>query len=892
MFLAVACLLSLYQPLTVGSLKCESVVDPMNVDVQRPNLSWVISSNEEGQRQTAFQVLVSSSRQKLDANKGDLWDTGRDPSSATLEVPYKGKDLTSAEQVFWKVRTWDAHNKVSSWSEPGTWTMGLLKPSDWHTKWIGATAEGAKAVTLFFRKQFHVSKSIRRALVFASGLGQYEMWLNGKKVGEDWLTPGWTQYAKTVLADSYDVTSLLKPGANVAAIHVGNGMYDMSLDKRGGQQNNSLGTKKTVCQLMVEFNDGTHQTFGTDASWRWTPSPETYSGVYGGEDWDARKDPYGWKLTGYDDHNWKVCEEVSPPSGLLRGLTHANPPLRLIETRSPVKQTSPRPNTLVLDLGQNSPYVPKFTVQGEAGTTIRFYPAERLNADGTVDQQTMRAGKFTSYTLAGGTAETWHPSFWYVGARYWQVIATDPSGKSIDPKPILTRFVGLLVHADVKPAGVFSCSNKLFNQTHDLIWWAMCSNFASVISDCPHREKSGWLEEDHLVGPGLMYAFDMGPMFRKVVQDMTDTQLPNGMVPTMAPEYFLYDGGFRDSVEWGGSYLLLPVMMQEWYGKQGIVAEHYDAMKRYVDYLGTKANNGILSNGLGDWDGGGTDPRTPVGITDTAYYFRLTKSLAGFAKSLGKKEDVSQYLALAEQIRLSFLHEFFDPSTGKVGKGSQSSQATALDFDMIDPADQAKAFDQLLADVAEHHYQVSCGEVGHPSLLHVLTRFGRSDIVAKIHLQTEKRGYGYQIKLGMTTLTESWDAAPNSYNHFMLGHLMEWLYGDLVGIRPDPTGSAFSKVFIKPHPVPGVTWAQGSYDSVRGWVSSQWKLSGDRFHMAVTVPPNTSATIYVPTKAGGTVRLTYPKSKAFGVYVSQRPEEGYEPIHVTSGQFVFDSSIR
>jgi hypothetical protein len=315
-------------------------------------------------------------------------------------------------------------------------------------------------------------------------------------------------------------------------------------------------------------------------------------------------------------------------------------------------------------------------------------------------------------------------------------------------------------------------------------------------------------------------------------------------------------------------------------------------MKRYIDYLGTKANKGILSNGLGDWDGSGTDPRTPVGITDTAYYFYLVKTLASFAHSLGKTSDETTCSALAEQIRQSFLHEFFDPATGKVGKGSQSSQATALDFDIIDAADQPKAFAQLLSDIEEHHYQVSCGEVGHPAMLHVLTKFGRPDVVAKIHLQTEKRGYGYQIKLGMTTLTESWDAAPNSYNHFMLGHLMEWLYGDLVGIRPDPTGVAYSKTIIKPRPVPGVTWANGSYDSVRGWISSAWKLSGPRFHMEVTVPPNTTATIFVPTKAGGAVRLSYPKSKAFGMYVSQRPVDGYEPIHVSSGKFIFDSSVR
>lgn len=892
MLLAVAFLTALVQPLTVAELKCESVVDPMNVDVSRPRLSWVVNSSEEGQKQSGYQILVASDPKNLLVNKADLWNSGKVSSSDTIEIPYKGKALHSTEHVYWKLRTWDAHGTESLWSETANWTMGLLSPKDWQAKWIGASNASPKLVTVFLRKEFRVDKTMRRVLCFASGLGQYEMWINGKKVGQDWLTPGWTQYAKTILADSYDVTSLLKAGVNTTAIHVGNGMYDMSLDKRGGQQTNSIGTKKAICQLMVEFQDGTRQIVSTDETWKWAPSPETYSGVYGGEDWDARKDYLGWKSQGFDDHAWKPCAVVPNPPGILRGLTHANPPLRLIEVRKPIKTTQPKTNIFVIDLGQNAPYVPKFTVVGEPGTTIKVWPAELLHADGTVNQETMRAGKYASYTLAGGGPETWNPSFWYVGSRYWQVQATNPRGEAINPRLLIKRFVGLMVHADIRPTGAFSCSNKLFNQIHDLIWWAMASNFASVISDCPHREKSGWLEEDHLVGPGLMYAFDMAPMFRKVVQDMADTQLANGMVPTMAPEYFLYEGGFRDSVEWGGSAVLLPAMMQRWYGKQGLIAERYDGIKHYIDYLGTKADQGILSNGLGDWDGGGTDPRTPVGITDTAYYFYLVKNMAGFAKSLGKVADEKAYSSLADQIRQSFLHKFFDPITGKVGQGSQSSQATALDFDLIEPANQRKAFEQLLADIEEHHYQVSCGEVGHPAMLHVLTKFGRSDVVAKIHLQTEKRGYGYQIKLGMTTLTESWDAAPNSYNHFMLGHLMEWLYGDLVGIRPDPTGVAFSKTVIKPRPVPGVTWASGSYDSVRGWISCSWKVTGPRFHMEVTVPPNTSATIFVPTKAGAGVRLSYPKSKAFGMYVSQRPVEGYEPIHVSSGKFIFDSSTR
>ena len=880
------------RPLTVSELKCESVINPMNVDVSEPRLSWIVASPEEGQRQSAYRILAARTENTLEKNRGDLWDTGKISSSRTIEVPYGGRPLHSTEQVFWKVQVWDGHGAPSKWGAKNRWTMGLLDSSDWKAKWIGASEGSKQTATLYVRKEFRVPKPIKRALCFVSGLGQYEMWLNGQKVGNDWLTPGWTQYAKTCLADSYDVTSQVKVGTNSAAIHIGNGMYDMSGDKRGGQQPNSQGKKKAICQLMFEYEDGTRQTIGSDGSWRSSPSPETYSGVFGGEDWDARLDHPGWKLAGFDDRSWSPAPEVHPPSGLLRGLTHAAPPMRVIEVRSPVGASMPKPNVLVLDLGQNSPYIPNITVSGQAGVTVKLWPAELLKPDGTIDQSTMRAGKYASYTLAGDGAETWHPSFWYVGSRYWQVVATNAAGRSLDPRGVLKRFDGLIVHADVKPTGKFECSNLLFNQIHNLIWWAMCSNFASVISDCPHREKSGWLEQDHLVGDGLMYSFDMSTMFRKVVQDMHDTQLPSGMVPTMAPEYFIYQGGFRDSVEWGGAYLLLPEMMQAWYGQQGLVSQHYEAMKKYVDYLETQAKDGILSTGLGDWNGGGADPRTPIAITDTAYYFDLASTLSKLAVGIGRTGDAARYRQLSDSIKNQFNAKFVDTESGKVGTGSQSAQATALDFHLLNRETEQKAFDQLLSDVRQHDYAVSCGEIGHPALLRVLTNFGRADVVARIHLQTGKPGYGYQIKKGLTTLAESWDASPISQNHFMLGHLMEWLYGDLVGIKPDPAGFAFSRILIQPRIVPNVTWAKASYDSVRGRISCAWKSTGDRVHIEATIPANTSATVFVPCRPGGTVRVSYPLSKGFAMVVSQGHSDGYEPIRVTSGRFVFDSVFR
>lgn len=743
--------------------------------------------------------------------------------------------------------------------------------------------ESGMPITLLLRKEAILAKPIRRAVAYVSGLGQYQFRINGRKAGQDWITPGWTQYRKSVLVDAYDVTGLLHPGRNAFAFHLGNGMYDMRTDTRGSQQTNSLGIAKALCRIRIEYADGTVGYVDSDGTWSCAPGPETYSGVFGGEDWDARLEPEGWDRPGFAG-KWRSALVVTPPEGKLRGVTHAAPPMRVAEVRTPAAATRPKPDTLVLDLGQNAPYVPRIQVRGPRGSTLRMWPAEMLKPDGTVEQSTMRAGKLASYTLGGKGVETWNPVFWYVGSRYWQVQAFDPAGRPIDPSRLLRKFQGLLVHGSEPPAGTFECSSALFNRTAEIVRWAMLSNFASVISDCPHREKSGWLEQDQLNAPGLMYCFDMSAMFRKVVDDMHDTQLPNGMVPTMAPEYFIYDGGFRDSIEWGGTYLFLPRYMRDWYANDGLIGEHYDAMRRYVEYLRTVAKDGILSNGLGDWDGGGNDPRTPVAITDTAYYYLAAKTLSEFAGSLGKAEDARRYAGLAQAIRNRFRQTFFDPATGKVGTGSQSAQATALDLGLLDAADRPKAFAALMADVAAQHYAVSCGEVGHPSLLRVLAANGRSDVVAKIHSQTEKRGYGFQIEKGLTTLAETWDAATwASLNHFMLGHIVEWFYADLAGIRPDPAKPGFRGFVVQPQPVPRVTWAKATYDSIRGKIACSWKIEGGRIALDVTVPANTTATIWVPTNGNATVREGAAGARPAG----RRP--GYQGFAVVSGRFRFEA---
>lgn len=831
--------------LAPARLECEAATDPLGIDVAQPRLSWIDQANEPGVQQSAYRIRVASSPRGL--AKPDLWDTGRVASDASTEIAYQGKPLASAQRVYWDVQVWDSHGSASAPSRPATWTMHLLQPSDWTGQWVGAgprTKENPH-VTLNFRKMFGLSARPSRVLAFVCGLGQYELSINGKRVGNDWLSPAWSQYQKSVIADVYDVTAQFGVGYNTVGVLLGNGMYDMSTDTRGSQQRNTVGDLKLLCQLRFEFPDGSVKTVATDSSWRWHPSPATYSGVFGGEDWDARNEQPGWNTNDFNDTTWHDAVTMAAPSGQIRGFTHTGPPLRTIEVREPVKISEPKKDVVVLDLGQNAPYIPELTTRGAAGSVVTLSPAEQLDEHGFIDQRTMRAGKHVTYTLRGGGPEVWQPAFWYCGSRYWQAEAHTPDGKAVDPRSILKRFRGLMVHSSSRAVSEFECSNNLINRIHEMIRWSIRSNLSHVISDCPHREKSGWLEQDHLMGPGLLYTYDMRRLFAKTVADMVDAQHADGRVPTMAPEYFFYDAGFADSVEWGGSIGLVPKLMSAWYGDSTVVANSRPALVSYFKYLQTRAKDGILSNGLGDWNGGGNDPRTPIALTDTAYFFALCELL--------KASDPATYGPESDRIKAAFNRAFLDRATGKYATGSQSCQATALDLGLVPDDVAPKAFERLLDDLASTKYAISCGEVGHPAILHVLAAHGRSDLIAKIHLQTDKPGYAFQLAKGLTTLAESWDAQPISLNHFMLGQLLEWMYAELAGIKPDPAHPGFQYAVIAPHPVADVGWTKASYDSCHGLYKVSWLQAQGEFTVDVTIPANCHATVALP--ATGSILL-------------------------------------
>ncbi|HYG33896.1 MAG TPA: family 78 glycoside hydrolase catalytic domain, partial [Clostridia bacterium] len=505
--------------LKVNDLRCEYVRDPLGMDSSAPRLFWKLESPQQGQRQTAYEILAATSAELLSRNRGDLWDSGKVKSDENLHISYAGKPLRSSQKVFWKLRVWDEEGRRSSWSDVASWTMGVMKESEWQANWIGTGAEkpAEDPQTLLLRREFAVKPGLRRATTHICGLGCYEMSLNGQKVGDALFPPGWTKYDKTCQYDTYDITSQVREGQNAVGLWLGNGMYNV----RGGRYTKftgSFGPLKAIGQVHLEYADGTSETIGTDGNWRWSASPITFSCVYGGEDYDARAEQKGWNQSGFNDSQWKNVAVVKGPGGTLKGFSCAAPPIRAFEVLKPLSAKEPQSGITVYDLGQNASMMPRLKVRGPAGSIVRIHPAELLGKEGLIDRVSCGNDKsYWQYTLSGKGEENWFPKFFYHGCRYLQVERlASPQGSEL---PEVQLLEGVVVHSASDPVGQFECSNPLFNRIRMLVRWAQRSNMMSVMTDCPHREKLGWLEEYHLNGPSLRYEFDLARLFTKAMND-------------------------------------------------------------------------------------------------------------------------------------------------------------------------------------------------------------------------------------------------------------------------------------------------------------------------------------------------------------------------------------
>ena len=929
-------------------LRCEYRENPLGIDLESPRMSWIVNAtnaSDRGLRQTGYQILVASTLEMLNQDVGDLWDSGRVDSDETIQIEYSGKTLQPCQECFWKVRVWDRQGQASSWSEAATWTMGLLGTPNEEAKWIGPAPPAVPvqinpdrseawtpkngeldkhdAPLPLLRREIEFSKPIRRAIISICGLGQYELFINGNKVGDHVIDPGWTDYKKSCLYSTYDVTKMIRSGENCLGVMLGNGMYH----ERGGRYckfYGSYGSKKMILCLQIDFADGTTSRIVSDDVWRVAPGPIVFTSIFGGEDYDARLEQAGWKQPGFDDSTWEKATVVAGPGGRL--VAQSAPPVKVIKTFKPINVTEPKPGVFVYDLGQNFSGKPTVSLHGPVGKKVKITPAEVLDENGLADQRGSGCPYYLTYTLKGKGIETWHPQFTYYGFRYLQVEGAVPEDKASANAVTLSKIEGQFTRSSSSRTGSFTCSNKLINQIHDLIDWSIGSNTQSILTDCPHREKLGWLEIVQLMGPSIMYNYDVAALYAKIAHDTTEAQNPNGLVPTIAPQYVVFGGPFVDSPPWGSAAVIVPWQLYQWYGDQRMLKENYATMKRYVDYLTGKSHNHIVALGLGDWgdfpsveEHMGWAQLTPVSLVDTAMYYQDVKILASTAELLEKTEDSQRYESLAEKIRQAFNQAYFNPETNQYVAGmpivpheilnpsnrdlcasktgrypftSQASLAIPLALGMVDPNRVEAVFDNLVTEVGKHEF-TTAGDVGHRFLLRALAEHGQNDLAYKLHNRTTNPGYGWQISQEGTAQAEAWDGRHvASNNHCQMGHFQEWLHAEVLGIQQATESVAFEQIVVRPQIISDLRWVRGHYDSIRGKISVDWHREGNQLTLKVVVPPNTSATIYVPTTDADKVLES-------GKPVSEVKDlkfvgavDGTVKYEVGSGNYVFISPVK
>ena len=734
-------------------------------------------------------------------------------------IPVQAQDYFGGAQWIGAITRQQAHIP-----EGRHYTGSVLK----ETKELWAKADTLSRRSIILRRSFKPWKTIKKAELRICGLGFYELTINNKKVGDAEFAPLWSDYDKSIFYNLYDVTSYLQLGDNEIRVLLGNGFYN----EQGGRYHKlriSFGPPTLKFFLYVIYEDGMRERLLSDENWEWAPSPIVFNSIYGGEDYDARIEPTDWKPV--------VIQEA--PKGLLR--KQIAKPVKIME-QFPVKKTLRKDSLMVLDMGQNLAGYPEITVSGKPGQYLKITPAETLTPEGLCNQKQTGRPHYYTYILKGEGKETWHPRFSYYSYRYLQIEG--------DIK-VLKDIKSCFIYNSAQRIGEFECSNPLINDTHKLIDRAIRSNWQAVWTDCPAREKLGWLEQDWLNGEALVYNYDAQSMIEQTMQNIVDAQHEDGSMPEIAPEYTQFTGSwakpFQESPEWGGAIIALPMLYWQHYGELSLAREYYEPMKRYINYLASQDSAYILKMGLGDWyDYGpgraGFSQNTPMPLVATAHYYQWMCYMYVFAKQLGKRDEAYAFNQRAENIRQAFNREFYDAKRKTYGTGSQCSLALPLYLKLVPEKDYQAVLQNLIKDIHQHGDRLTTGDVGNRYLFYTLAKNGHRELLYKMLNHYDVPGYGYQIKKGQTTLTEQWNPDHGaSMNHFMMAHIENLLIPDLLGIQRNG-----DLIEIAPHPVGDLTWCKGSTMSAQGKVSVSWKIKKDKFIMDIDIPEGGFADVYMP----------------------------------------------
>lgn len=875
-----------------SGLTIDYLENPLGLENPAPQFNWQLTADKHNFRQSAYQIIVASSVEKLSPGQADLWDSGKVISGQSLHIPYAGKPLQSATRYYWKVRIWDQKGTPGIFSEVSSFEMGLTGENDWKARWISAIRNTEPVPPLlpapYFRKEFQLPEEIASARLYISGLGYYEAFINGRKVGDHLLDPAVTRYDKRVKYVAYDVREYLKQGTNAIGVVLGNGWYNQHTREawdfdRAPWRN----TPALICQLVVTGEDGSLSVIASDGTWKYSTGPILFEGIHNGETYDARRENEGWHQEGFDDSHWHAATEVEGPAGKLSA--QLMPPIRITDTIRPVKTWQVSDTTTMYDMGQNISGWASISVQGPRGSRVTLRYGERIFDNGTLDQKELSRFIMTGdtqtgrYILKGIGIEKWHPVFTYHGYQYVEVTVSDPAVEMLGIE-------GYVVHTDLMEIGHFACSNELFNQIHENLKWSFLGNFHGYPTDCPHREKMGWTGDAQLVAETGLYNFDMVRAYLKWIDDFTDEQKPNGQLPGIIPTsgwgYTLgrdpktVDRGYGP--QWEGAFMEIPWQLYRFTGDTTIIRRYYTHFRNYVNYMSAHANGNLLNFGIDDHKQ--LKPLTQGHYLSSAFYYRLTTLLSQMAPIAGMEGDAVIYARLSKDIKEAFNQKYFDAERGIYDHGGQTPMAVALYFGLVETESRDKVLRNFLKVIGQNQGHIDAGVVGTKAVINTLLMAGEDRVLYEMANKRDFPGWGYWIEeLGATTLYQNWDGS-QSRNHIMFGSIGDYFYKGLAGINVDDDQPGFRHVVVKPMVHNDVQWVEAGYRSLYGGIESDWKKEENGLRMKVTVPPGTTATIHVPGNETGKVSF-----KEGAEYTYQGYANGFHLYEVVSGSYVIHS---
>jgi len=890
---------------TISHLTCEYNKNPLGIDVLRPRLSWQMQSNKRGARQTAYQILVASNEANLEDGLKLLWDSSKIGSDQSIHVPYDGPTLVSGQRVYWRVRVWDESNREVE-SPSAWWEMGLLEKSDWEAQWIAAPFWGGPRTSSpapYLRKEFTLGKPIVSAQLYATAIGIYECHLNGVRVGDRLLTPGWTDYFKRIQYQVYDVSELLRTGENAFAAILGDGWGVGHIAWLGRQH--YADRTQLLAQIVVVYSDGSKEIIVTDQSWKVAQGPILEADMLMGESYDARREWIGWSNAGFNDETWWPVEVFKDQD------------VDLVATNGPAvqRQEELRPVSIhkipalqprwVFDMGQNMVGWVRLAVQGEKGTTITLRYAEALNPDGTVYTANLRTARSTDhYTLKGDGEEIWEPRFTFHGFRYVEV-------QGLPEAPTEETITGIVIHSEIPTIGSFECSEPLINQLQQNIVWGQKGNFVDIPTDCPQRdERMGWTGDAQVFARTAAFNMNVAGFFTKWMRDLEDAQSHDGAFPPVAPtipDSFQKDGG----PAWADAGVIISWTVYLSYGDVRLLEEHYTSMQHFIEFLSQTSRDGTRCyadytgwHGFGDWlalDGSeGREGATSKELIGTAFFAHSSHLLAKIARTLSKEDNAAYYDGLFNEAREAFIRRFVN-ADGTIEGATQTSYVLALEFDLLPEDLRPMAINELIRSIQEQDNHLSTGFVGTPYINWVLSKTGHLDVAYALLQQTTWPSWLYSVTQGGTTIWERWDGwthdkgfqdpKMNSFNHYSYGAIGAWMYTVIGGIDFDPSQPGYKHIVMHPRPGGGLTHATAELDSMYGRIRSSWTQENGRFAWQVNVPANTTATLYIPAKdlslvTEGGLQL----ENAAGVTILQMDDHA-AVLRVVAGNYNFSSAL-